>query len=71
MKTSKRKQWEREELSTGSVLIWSQHGRYHTVYICSPIVGEAPESCYHGTNSFEAQKAFEENFIADQLDADD
>ena len=71
MKTSKRKQWEREELSNGSVLIWSQLGRYHTVYICPPIVGEAPENCYHGTNSFEAEKAFGENFIADQLDLND
>ena len=66
--TPKRKQWEREDLADGSTLVWAQHGRYHTVYTCQPIVTDAPENHYHGTSSFEAEKAFTAEFVANLLD---
>ena len=65
--TTKRKQWEREELADGHVLVWAQHGRYHIVYTVSPCISEAPENHYHGTSSFAAERAFEQVFADDMV----
>jgi len=66
--TAKRKQWEKEELADGHVLVWAQHGRYHIVYIVPPIVGDAPTQCYHGTSSALAERAFDSALASDMMD---
>ena len=66
--TTTRKQWGREELADGHILVWAQHGRHHTVYTVSPEIGIAPINCYHGTNSMDVEQSFGKTLSSDMVD---